>query len=71
VNSFIRNPSNAPLQTDAARKLLQGWQGTGTLVIVTHQVNITQLTGIYPASGEGIALKKQGNDLVVVGRWLP
>jgi len=26
------------------------------LVLVSHQVNITALTGIYPASGEGLIL---------------
>lgn len=62
-------PEDEPKQTAAARKLLLDWQGAGALVVVTHQVNITQLTGIYPASGEGIVLKKQGNELIVVARF--
>jgi len=70
-NSFFNNPNGEAAQTAAARKLLLDWQGKGALVVVTHQVNITKLTGIYPASGEGIVLKKQGNELVVVAKLMP
>jgi hypothetical protein len=41
------------------------------LVAVTHQVNVTQLTGVYPASGEGVVLKRDGKTLRVVGRITP
>lgn len=39
------------------------------MILVTHQVNITALTGVYPASGEFIIVKgdEQG-DLDVAGR---
>jgi phosphohistidine phosphatase SixA len=67
-NSFFRDRQDEPKQTEAAKKLLLGWKGPGTLVVVTHQVNITALTGIFPQSGEGIVLQKQGNLLKVVGR---
>lgn len=70
-NSFLNNPSGEPKQTAAARKLLLDWRGAGALVVVTHQVNITKLTGIYPASGEGVVLKKQGSELTVVARFTP
>jgi phosphohistidine phosphatase SixA len=70
-NSFLRNPNDEPKQTIAARKLLLDWQGTGALVVVAHQVNITRLTGIYPASGEGVVVKKQGSELVVIARLTP
>jgi phosphohistidine phosphatase SixA len=70
-NSFLRNPNDEPKQTIAARKILQDWQGAGALVVVAHQVNITRLTGIYPASGEGVVVKRQGSELVVVARLTP
>ncbi|MEY4295097.1 MAG: hypothetical protein RLY82_785 [Pseudomonadota bacterium] len=70
-NSFLRNPNDEPKQTIAARKILLDWQGAGTLVVVAHQVNITRLTGIYPASGEGVVVKRQGSELVVVARLTP
>jgi hypothetical protein len=34
-------------------------------------VNITALTGIFPASGEGIVLERRGGDWVVTGRIRP
>ena len=69
-NSFFGNPSDEPAQTAAARQLLLGWRGPGTLVVVTHQVNITALTGIVPQSGEGVVLQREGTQLVTKGRVL-
>jgi hypothetical protein len=37
--------------------------------VVTHQVNITALTGIFPASGEGVVLRRGGVE--VAGRLPP
>jgi hypothetical protein len=51
--------------------LLLGWRGPGSVVVVTHQVNITALTGVTPESGEGVVLRPQGNELVLVGRVMP
>jgi phosphohistidine phosphatase SixA len=70
-NSFFGTPELEAQQTAAARQLLLDWQGKGALVVVTHQVNITALTGIFPDSGEGIVLKKQADKLMVVGRIIP
>ena len=47
------------------------WRGSGTLIVVTHQVNITALTGVIPASGEGVVLRAQAGQLQVVGRLMP
>jgi phosphohistidine phosphatase SixA len=70
-NSFFNDRQDEPKQTEAAKVLLMNWKGPGTLVVVTHQVNITALTGIYPQSGEGIVLRGQANQLKVVGRITP
>ena len=70
-NSFFDNVADDPRQTAAARALLTAWKGPGTLVVVTHQVNVTALTGIYPASGEGVVLTSDGRALRVVGRIAP
>ncbi len=61
----------ARAQTQAAKQLLRGWNGPGALVVTTHQVNITALTGIVPASGEGIVIRFDGEAIRVVGRILP
>jgi phosphohistidine phosphatase SixA len=70
-NSFFNDRSAEPAQTAAARKMLLAWRGPGTLVIVTHQVNITQLTDIFPQSGEGVVLQREGSKLVIKGRIQP
>jgi phosphohistidine phosphatase SixA len=70
-NSFFGDRSTEPAQTAAARAQLLDWAGPGALVVSTHQVNITALTGIVPASGEGIVLRRDGDRLVTVGRIKP
>jgi len=70
-NSFFSDRSTGPAQTEAARRLLRAWTGPGALFVSTHQVNITALTQIVPASGEGIVLQPRGHDLLVVGRIQP
>jgi phosphohistidine phosphatase SixA len=39
-NSFFADRRAEPMQTAAAKQLLLKWRGPGTLVVVTHQVNI-------------------------------
>lgn len=70
-NSFFGDPSRQLAQTAAAQALLHRWKGPGVLVVVTHQVNITSLTGIVPASGEGVVVRPQGAGLEVLGRLAP
>jgi phosphohistidine phosphatase SixA len=70
-NSFFGDQQAGELHTETARRLLQGWQGPGTLFVSTHQVNITALTGLVPASGEGIVLGSGEGGLAVIGRIRP
>lgn len=70
-NSFFGDASKAPAQTAAARRILADWRGPGALVVATHQVNITALTGISPASGEGIVVKRENGTISVVGSVRP
>ena len=44
--------AQADPQTAAVRARIQSFNGPGNLMMVTHQVNITALTGEYPAEGE-------------------
>jgi phosphohistidine phosphatase SixA len=67
-NSFFSDREGAPAQTAAARNLLLAWPGSGVLVVVTHQVNITALTDIVPQSGEGVVVHREGGRLVVKGQ---
>lgn len=67
-SSFFDDRSKGPAQTAVARRILQDWRGPGALVVTTHQVNITALTGIFPASGEGIVIRLDNGAVSVVGR---
>jgi phosphohistidine phosphatase SixA len=71
LDSFFAERGEGPARTAEARRILLGWSGPGALVVVTHQVNITALTGVVPSSGEGVVLRRGGGDLVVVGRVKP
>jgi broad specificity phosphatase PhoE len=66
-NSFFGQSSAArDNQTARARALIAQWRGPGTLVVVTHQVNITALTGVGAASGEGVVVRPQGDGTLAV-----
>jgi phosphohistidine phosphatase SixA len=61
LNSFFGERELGPKQTAALRALLANTDAEGpSLVMVTHQVNITALTGIFPRSGEIVVLRLGG-----------
>ena len=70
LNSFFRKRDREPGQTRAVREMVSRHRG-GTLVLVTHQVNITALTGLDPDEGEMIILTPQGDGFTVGGRLVP
>jgi len=73
LNSFFDERTAQPAATAALRAFLRALPADGGLVVlVTHQVNITALTGIVPASGEGVVLRLSRNDdFVMIGRLPP
>lgn len=52
--SHARRGCNRGGRAAGTRGLLRGWSGSDPLALVTHQVNITALTGVFPASGEAL-----------------
>ena len=70
LNSVFRDRSQEPAQMRAVREMVSSHRG-GTLVFVTHQVNITALTGLYPGEGEMIILTPQSDGFTVAGRLKP
>lgn len=69
LNSFFRRSELRAGATRALKDWLSAQAIEETLVLVTHQVNISALTGVYPRSGEMIVLKRSGtNEFPVVGR---
>jgi broad specificity phosphatase PhoE len=57
LNSFFDDRAAEPARTRALRARIAAWRGPGVLVLVTHQVNITALTGRTVAMGEGVVLR--------------
>jgi phosphohistidine phosphatase SixA len=56
LNSFFQTRATALEQTAALIEQINTQAPDAPRVLVSHQVNITALTGIYPASGEGLIL---------------
>lgn len=72
LDSFFSKREQQQRQTETVRQLIEGWRGQGVLVLVTHQVNITALTGVFPSEGEVLVLKpKPGAGFDIVGRIGP
>ncbi|HEY8567378.1 MAG TPA: histidine phosphatase family protein [Beijerinckiaceae bacterium] len=69
LDSFFDEPERQQQQTDQIRALMASWRGRdGALVLVTHQVNITAATGVYPAEGEIVVVQPTEADVAVLGR---
>lgn len=58
LDSFFASPANEQSHTAALRQAIERLQAGEIAVLVTHQVNITALTGIFPQSGEGLILAR-------------
>ena len=56
LNSFFRNRGKADMQTEQTIAIVNGMEPGPPVVLVSHQVNITALTGIYPSSNEGVVI---------------
>jgi phosphohistidine phosphatase SixA len=71
INSFFADRSREPAQTAATLARLATLTADATAVLVTHQVNITALTGIVPRQGEIIVTRRIGSGLAVTGSLPP
>jgi len=68
LNSFFEARSRGPEQTQALREKIAGMDLSQPVVMVTHQVNITSLTSVFPSSGEIVVLRRgEDCDLAVLG----
>ena len=47
-----------------AGAVIDGWHGSGILLVVTHGANIYDLTGVSPASGEIVVVPRGGRKAV-------
>ncbi len=72
LNSFFESPERRDVQTEGLKDWLIAEDLAGPTVLVTHQVNITALTGVYPTSGELVVIRRsKSGDLAVVGTIKP
>jgi broad specificity phosphatase PhoE len=68
LNSFFRRRELREPQTRMLQEWLAGQDPERPLVLVTHQVNITALTGVYPRSGELVIIRRTNSgEISVVG----
>jgi phosphohistidine phosphatase SixA len=56
LDSFFADRSREPEQTAALKQILAGMKPGETVVMVSHQVNITALTGDFASSGEAAVI---------------
>jgi len=68
LNSFFNDYALREPQTGKLREWLDQQSLGEPIVLVTHQVNITALTGVYPGSGELVIVRRsETGELAVVG----
>jgi len=58
LNSFFSHRDRRDPQTKALQEWLSGRKPSQPLVLVTHQVNITALTGTYTGSGDIVVVRQ-------------
>ncbi|MCK2149352.1 histidine phosphatase family protein [Marinobacter alexandrii] len=56
LNSFFQNRSEGPRQTRETTEGVNDMGEGAPIILVSHQVNTTALTGVYPASNEGVII---------------
>jgi phosphohistidine phosphatase SixA len=68
LNSFFQDYEQKDASTESLKLWLSQQEMDKPLVLVTHQVNITALTDVYPSSGEIVVVKRDARgDLKVLG----
>ncbi|MBP2315723.1 histidine phosphatase family protein [Azospirillum soli] len=70
INSFFGRNGERDAQMAELRRFLAGLPAGGPpVVLVTHQVVVTALTGVHPASGEAVLLRANSTtEPAVIGR---
>ena len=65
LDNIFDNRDAEPARTRAVRERVRAWRGPGTLVLVTHGVNITAIAGVAVGMGEAVVVDRE---MRVVGR---
>jgi len=68
LNSFFQNWERETPQTESLMRWLSDYGDGPPAILVTHQVNITALTEVYPESGEIVVVKiGSAGSIAVIG----
>ncbi|WP_458097207.1 histidine phosphatase family protein [Roseomonas sp. WA12] len=71
LDSFFEDRAEGPRQSAAMLALAESWQGRADcLICITHQVNVTALTGVVPAEGEIVVAATRKGRFEVLGRMV-
>jgi phosphohistidine phosphatase SixA len=71
LNSFFRRFENREKQTAALKSWINDKEIRIPHILVTHQVNITALTNVFPNSGEMVIVRKDWKDKFTVLGTIP
>ncbi|MDX1553607.1 MAG: histidine phosphatase family protein [Marinobacter sp.] len=56
LNSFFRSREKGQMQTEQTIAIVNELEPGPPVVLVSHQVNVTALTEVYPSSNEGVVI---------------
>ncbi len=69
LDSFFQRRARGPAQTRETLALLRALPPEAKALMVTHQVNVTALSGVYPRSGEIVAIRlSEAGEIAVAAR---
>ena len=69
MNSFFQGRGSSSAQTAALKKHIAALGPSDKVLYVTHQVNTTGLTGVYPDSGQIVLFRmNQNGEIEVLGK---
>ncbi|GLK56948.1 phosphohistidine phosphatase SixA [Methylopila capsulata] len=71
LNSFFGDGDRAGGLEASKAAVRDAVRSGSAAVLVTHQVNVTAATGVFPASGEIVVVTVEGDAIQVVGRIAP
>ena len=68
LNSFYQSTERRSQQTEGLKEWLAGQEFNRPAVLLTQQVNISTLTGVYAASGEVVVIRTaEDGEIEVLG----
>jgi broad specificity phosphatase PhoE len=69
LDSFFQGRETEVVQTAAVREWALAFSGPGSALLVTHQVNLSALTGEWAGMGEALVLRAEAGVLQMLGRF--